>query len=384
MKSSRLLALGMFLSAAISSHGAFAAVDAGAAVVKLRTNCTEGGVTLNNCFITMSDVVNWITTTRIPKASANSPLLVEIGPGTFNRLVLTCNATQGFTGYISFVGAGVSQTTIQHDDFNLPVVQIDSCTHLSFADLRISGLGYNYIVWNGGGISSWRNVEVDTPARAWVEEQCGATKGSHYWFASRILTREVFTIGDGYNASCDESWFFGSEITVSRTGTGFFNLRPLVASGNGEIHVYGGVIRALASYQPNSNVGTLRAAVATSGGKIHIHGTGIDQISTFANNIVALSASSGGMIHANASAYNLTTGGSATIKRINKDTDPLTHVHAPYLWEEHPNPPNIASVTGADMAMVTSGTSDGHPHLVVYDSTCASKWYDTVDKACRP
>ena len=67
--------------------------------------------------------------------------------------------------------------------------------------------------------------------------------------------------------------------------------------------------------------------------------------------------------------------------RISKDTNPNTHVHAPYLWEEHPTPPNITSVTGADMAVVTDGAQ---PHLLIYSSNCTSKWFDTSTNACRP
>ena len=59
-------------------------------------------------------------------------------------------------------------------------------------------------------------------------------------------------------------------------------------------------------------------------------------------------------------------------------------MHAPYQWEPHPTPPVILSENGADIAVVTSGTSDSHPHMLVYDNSCTSKWYDMVDKACRP
>jgi hypothetical protein len=70
------------------------------------------------------------------------------------------------------------------------------------------------------------------------------------------------------------------------------------------------------------------------------------------------------MIHANGAAYNLHTGTGGTVTRIVKDTNSATHVHAPYVWEEHPNPPNILSANGADTAVTTS-TADGHPHQLV-------------------
>jgi hypothetical protein len=123
----------------------------------------------------------------------------------------------------------------------------------------------------------------------------------------------------------------------------------------------------------------MAAATATGSGKIHIHGTGIDVISQSANNIVALAASNGGTIHANAAAYSLKTGSGGTVTRISNNGG---HVHAPYLWEQHANPPAILSENGADMAVVT-GTADNHPHLVIYDTSCAGKWFDTSTNACR-
>jgi hypothetical protein len=99
--------------------------------------------------------------------------------------------------------------------------------------------------------------------------------------------------------------------------------------------------------------------------------------------VVALSASNAGVIHANGAAYNLSTGTGGAVTRIANSGG---HVHAPYLWEHIPDPattPNFTSVTGADMAPLASGTSDGHPHFLMFDSSCSSHWYDTVDKACH-
>ena len=61
-----------------------AAIDSDASIIKLRTSCIEGGATLDNCFESMDDVINWILTTRQPNSSA--PLLVDIGPGDFQRV----------------------------------------------------------------------------------------------------------------------------------------------------------------------------------------------------------------------------------------------------------------------------------------------------------
>jgi hypothetical protein len=122
-----------------------------------------------------------------------------------------------------------------------------------------------------------------------------------------------------------------------------------------------------------------------------MHGGGIDIISSPANAIAALVASGGGMIHANGVAYNMSTGTGGTITRIIKDTNSATHVHAPYLWEEHPNPPSIVSVNGADMAVENDCSAAGcqttgtETHLLIYNDTCHNNgpWFDVVTHECR-
>lgn len=83
---------------------------------------------------------------------------------------------------------------------------------------------------------------------------------------------------------------------------------------------------------------------------IHIHGTGIDADSAYASNVVALTAGSGGEVHANESSYNLKTSG-GTITRALK-TDATAHIHAPFFWETHLEAPKIISIDGFDTAMV--------------------------------
>jgi hypothetical protein len=287
-------------------------------------------------------------------------------------------------GYVSFVGAGRQQTVISASSGF--AVSISSCTKLSFSDLTIHSYGGSGggISWGGGGDSTWSNVDDTAQYYGWTEQQCGASKGNHYWFGSRVMAREFFSAAIAYKSKCDVSWFYGSEISeTSDTSLGGNGLSVFNVSGNGEVHVYGSAIRAIANVTASSN-GTIKAVNVSAGGKIHIHGTGIDVVSSVPNNIVVLNALTGGMIHANVSSYNLSTP-SGTVTRIKKDTDSVTHVHAPYLWEHIPDPatiPGFVSVTGADVTTKASGTSDGHPHMLVYDASCLSKWYDTVDKAC--
>ncbi|MEQ1592448.1 MAG: hypothetical protein ABL892_08670 [Thiobacillaceae bacterium] len=377
-------------STLFATSSALAVIDANAPAVKLQTSCTEAGVALNNCFTKMVAVTSWINNTRRP--NKNAPLVVNIGPGIFGRLALTCDAPTGYTGYVSFSGTGPKQSVIQFSASGNPpfgVIESNGCTNLSFSALTVSSgdnpgsFNYGYIVWNGGGMSQWSSVVVDVTARGWSEETCGSTKGEHYWFGSRFQNTALVGIGTAYSANCDDSWFIGSEITLTTkpkgsisAGNGDFT--TIKAANNTEVHVYGSVIRAIA---PGATVAAatqnLTAVSVGSNAQIHIHGTGLDVLS--AGGATALSADSGGMIHANGSAYNLSSLG-GTVTRIANNGG---HIHAPYLWEHIPSA-SLISVTGADTTTIATGTSDGHPHPAIYDLTCPSKWFDTVDKACSP
>jgi hypothetical protein len=346
---------------------------------------------MNNCFTDTGSLVSWLKTTRRP--NAQSPLVVNISAGTFDSIELRyqnkCDASVNYTGYISFVGAGTGQTTIMGSS---SPIAAQNCTNLSFGNMTITmapGI-YDYIKWSGGGSSTWYNVVVNGQARMWTET-CGAARGKHYWFGSRLTVSDHFSVAQGYNATCDETWIIGSEILLDmdcKNSDGYSipgsdSPALINASGQGEVHVYGSAIRVNASCSAAGGT-NLGAVTAGSGGIVHIHGTGIDVISAASNNIKVLTANTGGMIHANASAYNLsTTAGSVT--RINENGG---HIHAPYLWEHIPDPvtvPNYASKNGADTTTVTTDTSDGHPHVAVYSTTCQppTMWYDQVDKLCR-
>lgn len=383
MKTLNLLGTAIFL--AMLWGTAFATVSDTAAVVYLRyddPNKNDDGCSgiVANCFTSLDDVFNWITTIRKP--SAATPLLVQISPGKYfkeNQGVLRCSPN-GAAGHISFSGAGRQQTFIESDiGFTL---SFNACEEIEFKDLTIRAYGNSggAILWNGGGSSTWDRVDIKAQYYSWNETSCGSVRGKHYWYNSHISATEVFTAAFGYKAKCDESWFFASQILTIASQTPssptVFNVTDL-----GEIHVYGSSIRAISDY-PVLNNGALTAVKVSGNGKAHIHGTGIDVISSVPNNIVALSATGpGAEIHANASSYFLKTAGGTITRISNPDSG---HIHAPYLWEHLPTAP-FESVTGADMTTVTVTDASGtHPHLVIYDSTCVSKWFDTTDKACRP
>ena len=373
MKASHYLLSGCIACMLFAAFPAHAVIDADAAVVKLRTSCAEAGVILNNCFTDLPSLNAWIWNTRNPAPSATSALLVEIGPGSFTG-TFGCNNK----GYVTLRGAGMGKSIIQNGS---SPVSTTNCVNLSFSHLTLRNTGTLFGVRNLGGSTVWDNVEIDGLGYAWFDSPsaCGGTGGggTHYWFSSRITARTSGNSTTAYFNACDVSWFFGSEITAIGSNG---QVSPIVAVG-GEVHVYGSVIRAISNTGAVTSSFVAVQATGESGtpAKIHIHGTGIDVISPAANNIVALAASNGGEIHANQSSYNLSTGAGGTVTRISNSGG---HIHAPYLWEQHPNPPAITSVTGADTAIIT-GTSDGHPHLVIYDSNCASKWFDSTLNTCR-
>lgn len=360
-----------------------------AETVYVRQSCVDNGTTIPNCYDPSSfqQMLTWIHDTRKPNADA--PLTIDVGEGRFaleqfprgarGSVRFECDASTGFTGYITMKGAGRDASVIGFNSGYTLVVS--ACQGMTFKDLQFSAYGNSggAISWSGGGDSVWENVDIESQYYAWISrtDGCGAARGKHYWFNSRIHNVDAFSADFGYKEECDESWFFSSEImTVSdqdSTAPAVFTV-----ANSGEVHVYGSVIRAQASAQLPAGK-NLAAVRISNGGSIHIHGTGIDVISPFANDIVALEAGQDAEVHVVESSYNMSTGTGGTITRISNNGG---HVHAPFAWPSHAEPPAIASTTGADTAIVTN-TADGHPHMVIYDVNCASSWFDATLNMCR-
>lgn len=195
----------------------------------------------------------------------------------------------------------------------------------------------------------------------------------------------------GYDAACDESWFYGSEVTARVFGTSISGLTAVQARGTGEIHLHGSSLRSINLGTGVSSGNAHSAAYAANGGRIHIHGTGIDVISETDSAIVGLNAESGGLIHANESAYVMQTGANGTRTRILNNGG---EIRAPYLWEQAATPPDIEAVNadGADMAVQTGCAASGcqssgtETHLLIYNSSCGGAggpWFDVVTGSCR-
>lgn len=389
MKLSRALSLITLFGCFVFSAGAFAVIDINAAVVQLRDpangGCSEAGAPLNNCFTDAGTLADWISLTRNPTPSSTAPLLVKIGPGNFGQFYCGTGLLTGIYSNITYQGSGMGQT-------KMASITITNCTDLFFSDMTFTGAGggagYAIALIRGGPNTTWTNVEVLGPS-AWSEYVCGSKRGKHYWFNSHISSSNGFGTTVAYKASCDESWFLGTEITAIETSNQLNKLSAIQVSGTGEVHVYGSVIRAL-NNGTGVATGTNHSAVSVTGpGSMHIHGAGIDAISNSASTVVALYAANGGTIHANGASYNMSTGAGGKVTRILNQGG---HVHAPYQWEEHPTPPNIVSVTGADMAVQTNCAATGcqmagtETHLLIYNSNCTGiggPWFDVVTRACR-
>lgn len=370
--------MGSFFSTSV-----VAATDSNAASVKLQTSCTEATVPLNNCFTTISSLLSWITGTRIPTQAV--PLKVDIGPGKF------INDFDGAVtlGDISFRGSGRDITIISNPSVGLT---FKDGSRLHFSDMTVTGGFPAPVYWLGSGSSTWVNVRLKGGLYGWTESGCHAvtstTKPIHRWFSSSFESAGKVA----YAAQCSENWFYGSEF-ITR-GSGFvgglrgITARASYATDQPEIHVYGSVIRLLpgpgATFPKPTAAGDAEGIVAVAAGKnasIHVHGTGIDIIANDQpNDIAAIAAVTGGSVHADGSAYNLNTAPNGTIYRVKNEGG---HIHAPHAWSVQSSPPNVVSATGADTAVVNrTGIGDGHPHLVISDSRCASGWFDSATNTC--
>lgn len=360
----------ILLSAIVFSTAASAAIDTDASIIYLRTSCTESGSEINNCFTDLNTLNAWVWNARTPAPKASSPLKIDIGPGTFNgRFSCVSEPWNGKKyGSVTMQGSGVENTTLQNGS---GPISTSRCKNMVFSHMTLKNTGNLFGVSNIGGSTVWNNISIDGIGYAWFDSPTGCNvKGTHFWFNSTIKSRTAANSAKAYYTACGESWFFGSEIIASGSAGGS---NPIFATG-GEVHVYGSVIRAL----PEGNT-SATAITSINGSEVHIHGTGIDVIGTGSNNITALSAGAGSSIHANASSYVMKTGVGGKVTRVKSANGGV--VDAEYQWQKSATPPSINTETGADTVVITN-TADNHPHMLVSDNTCASKWFDFNTNSC--
>ena len=355
--------------------------DPAASVIYLRTSCDiansdAGESPMENCFESISAVQSWVYGGTV----TSSAILIDIGPGTYSGGSYGFSCDPGTNGSdLTFRGSGTGKTVLSGSAFGIFQNQCGG-TKWAFIDLTIRGGVYG-VVWQGGGESTWSNTVID---RGWYDQQTSSSsppckvgdQGMHRFFSSRIIAYNSF--GHVFGSRCGDNWFWGSELVFTNYSSGSNAAVAIEVDGVGnQLHLYGSNI--ITEINPGTTPASLTAIRAVNGGVVHVHGTGIDVIGEGSTDIVALEVASGGHIHANESSYVLETSGNGTVSRVVNNGG---FVSAPFLWGAVTSPPAIVSVDGADTAVITSGTADNHPHMVIYDSSCASSWYDMVDAKC--
>jgi hypothetical protein len=429
------------------------AIDPNAAVVLLRhrdladpnSGCGPAGSELPNCFESMLELsaftTGWIWTTRQPDAS--SPLVVDIGPGSFGEFQCPNIQVAGGdprAGYVSVRGAGRGITVL---DGQAEIPQATggifalNCTHLSFSHLTAVGPQYG-VRWGGGGDATWTDVDLETYdppvggiAGGWFD-QCdfgnaapGVTPlpsteigelSRHFFFGSRVRTFGAVTLGGfSFVSQCGDSWFYGGDIELTYNDPAATILG--VAGGvvtlldNGQLRAFGTSIRGTAKV--GLSPGSLRGVRVRSSStfpqnhpsQFHIHGGIISlNVSTADTSVIGIEVTDDGQqpagansfAHTLATAYVLNPSGTGTVTRILTSGGGVAQ--SPLLWQAGDAPPastnaDLVSEDGEDLFVETDCYADGdcdtaggnQSHLMVYDADCATAgpWRDSTTGRCR-
>lgn len=414
----RQLILAVLFLFPLSGFSSINITDNTADIVSLRKNCTAE----SNCATTFDELLTWVWTIRAP--TAESPLLINIGPGTFpieklsGAPMFLCNGG----GNVVFKGSGQDRTALTTGDnggvimANLipfvstdATVRINNCDNLTFQDMTIEPGGIIGVGWTGGGNSVWSNVHVQAGYWAWID-LCSSTGlvGKHKWFGSSLESASGGAINSVYRSDCATNIFHGSElVTVRNPGDNALLSEFVVVqanSMNANIQLYGSSVKGL--YPSTATGGGYRTSdivglEAKDGGMIHMHG-GIVSVrserpgTTF--NAIGARASNGGMVHVVDTAYGMLASGTGIAKRL---VNSGGMVDSPFQWPASATPPtaggagNLQSVQGADSFVETDcntagtctgvATSDQQPHLMVYSANCAvnGPWFDMATNMCR-
>jgi hypothetical protein len=392
---------------------------ADAAVVNLRTSCTEdnGNVEIPNCFTTIAAVDNWLRNVR--QAGPTKPTLVDIGPGSFGSWV--CQSSN-----VTLRGAGRDRTELVETGGNAGITVSTNCTNLNVQDLTLNGSQAG--IYGGvrvgklDAVTAWTNVDIVGSRYGWLEEGSGGCQshaGRHSFFSSRITAvgKEFGSFTNAYSANCAASWFWGSEITANVTPGNEHRAYALLAV-DAEVHLYGsnarlllqsGVAAAPFSGTSGTNFQGTFLMTALAGSSIHIHGTGLDVIHAGTGTADMLYADATSHFHANESGFNIHVTGTGKVNRVAG----AGTVETPYIWGAGIAPPlsesyssvqTLVSRNGMDSYMETDcplsanqdcsagaslSAAQQYPRLMVYRKECTGTganqgpWFDTVRRACR-
>lgn len=404
-----------FTVLSFTSISSYALPSVGATDIELKKNCAAGN---DNCFVDTAELIDWLWTTRNP--SADSPVSVKIGAGTF---ILPNQAFCENKGFVSFSGSGRENTVLTGGEYTTkkpdtasgggtPVMFIENCQDLTFQDLTIrsgvrQGTGYGSSIlgveWIGGGKSTWTNVLIEAINYAWWDTSIGTctSPGEHYFFSSKLESK-----GAAYNftyfSQCGESWLYGSEITAIADGIGGqIALSGLRADGNGDVRLFGSVVRAVST--PNDSSPShldFHMAIWSNGGTVHMHGgiivatSGNPNIDRSVNGVV--SNGSNAVLHTLETAFNLKSSGAGVARRTVETNG--AEIESSFNWAASTNPPqsankDIVSVNGQDMFVETDCSSAScndnsqgtETHLLIYNDSCQNSgpWFDVVTGRCR-
>lgn len=375
---------------------------AGATTVYLRTSCGA----IADCFDNTTALNSWVNGTRRP--SASTPLLVDIGAGTFGAI--DCDGVGG----LSLRGAGRSATILVGGPSAVNgggAFNGRNCAGVGVQDMTLSG----FFWWSAGTPSAVSanvsNVLIVGNSAA-VFEYCTSSipQGANTinWWSSRLESN----LGATVFAGCAEHRFFGSDIlrTVganSDLSRGAIALE-LFGGETPSVSLYGTSVRA--KMAPGAIVfGTIYGVTNHLGGTFHSHGGEIVvDARGGAQNVgaTAVHAQNAVATHIVETSFGVhpSTGGVA--RRVESwKNDPVSGLpvadpdtlQAPFLWTAGKEPPPLAAPVGAagqDMFVergctstgnCADGSGGGEPHLMIYTGFCGSTnpWFDVVTGRCR-
>lgn len=395
-----LVSVGTFTSNETSAQS----IDPDARIVELRESCDVNGVMLDNCFETTAALTDWLWGGFTPPAGrTNEPnaldsVAVRVGPGNFDAFTCDATSASGARGFVSVLGSGRGDTSFEQPVAitHLPtyvceggITSID-CTGLTFSDLTATGIGTG-VLWIGTGSSLWESVDmrVDTSAPpcaggvyGWYDdfgESVGETPGAvHYFWSSRLSARG--RAGTAAFSGTGESWFYGTDFVVTRTGpgTGGYVAAVRQASADG-VRIFGSSVRAVGEVGSTGNVTGLNS---TGPGAIHMHGGIINATVPSGTAVGTATDHVDGFIHTLETAFFLKGANPFLIRMYGPGT-----TQSPFIWPRGTTPPSVFSETGADFFVKTDdGPGQDEARLYVYDIGCSAvlteRWRSVTTGNC--
>jgi hypothetical protein len=375
----------------------------GTEIVWLVTDCDASGHDEGvDCFESVSALQAYVWGTGAPSTGgidpdAGDPLIVEIGPGTFSGH-LTCEDN----GWVTFRGAGRDRSEISYNGF-VGAFYATDCHEVAFQDLAIrhtTNIGVTVI---GASTTTWTDVDITGSFAGWYDQGCGgsataAPAGEHFFWGVKF-EGEV----NAFFAECARSWIFGSDLVARPVDAPTNNNAAIIAvriAHRAEVNVFGSNVEAtMASTSSNvitdaygiwvgsngNNVSTGYGAFEMHGGRIRVDASNLAGVDAVGMNVFD-SGTGDASARVLEDGFELKEGSGATATRLMGDGS----IASPFLLPSGTAAPATVSLTGQDLFVDTDCATAGcnstgtEPHLLIYSSTCTSKWFDVVTGACKP